>query len=239
MSPVAKSFQQYPMRCKPYVKNNKRYVKILLKNGTQKEVRFYSDIEYEKLYPEDFKITKIRTLKEVLGFANGYITIFKGDTYAELEWFQQSIARYHRLFGWYVVSTENVPDPLPFGITPVKLTADVVFEDDDNLRPDYAIMEVINNLRYDAHPSQFVGKPKDKVELDVIVDKALPIETAYGTATLHIFNEADGVNVFVWNTATCALEPGKKYHLTGTVKEHKTYRNIKQTVLTRCKAKEV
>lgn len=234
--PVAKSYQQFPLSCKPYIKNGKQYVKIIPKNGIPKEVRWYSDIEYEKMYPEE-KVTRIRTLKEVLGFDKGYITIFKGDTYSELEWFQNSIARYHRLFGWYIVSTEEIP-ALPFGIEAIQLNWDNIAVDDNQLKSDSEIGEVLNNLRFDPSPSEYVGNIGDKLSLILKVIKVIPVESYYGVSNLHIMEDEETQNVFVWNTSTRALELDRTYSVTGTVKAHKLYKNIKQTVLTRCKVKD-
>lgn len=237
MSPVAKSFQHLSLRCKPYIKNNKQYVKVLQKNGNQREVRWYSDIEYEKMYPEE--TVPIKTLKEVLGFDKEYITIFKGDTYKELEWFQQSIARYHRLFGWYIISTEEVP-VLPYGIEPVKLMWNDISIDVNTLKCDKDVAEVINNLRFDPSPSEYVGTIGDKITIaNVVVVRNIPVETGFGTNHMHIFEDVETKNVFIWSTSTKSLDVGSVYSLTGTVKGHKLYKNIKQTVLTRCKVREV
>ena len=237
--PVAKTYQNYPLSTKPYIKNNKQYVKILMKNGSSKEVRWYSDIEYERLYPGEEKIVRISTLKKVLGFDKGYIIIFKGDTYNVLEWFQNSVARYHRLFGWYIVSTEEVPNPLPFGIEPIQLIWEDIAVDDNNLKTDKEVIEHINNLRYEPSTSEFVGNIKDKVAFKAKMIKVVPVESYYGTSHLHIMEDVETKNIFVWNTSTTALDVGATYHVAGTVKEHKQYKNIKQTVLTRCKVVEV
>ena len=234
--PVAKSYQSFPLRCKPYVKNNKQYVKILQKNGGQKEVRWYSDVEYEKMYPDETK--PIKTLKEVLGFNKGYITIFKGNTYDVLEWFQQSIARYHRLFGWYIVSTEEIPE-LPYGITPIQLNWEDIAADDNSLKRDKIVGDVINNLRFDPSPSEHVGVIGEKLSLNLTVIRNIPVENGYGISNMHIFEDPETKNVFVWSTSTKSLEIGSYFNITGTVKGHKVYKNIKQTVLTRCKVREV
>ena len=50
---VAKSYQSLEQLSDIYTVNGKKYVKVRLKSGAEKQVRFYSDIEYAKLYPED------------------------------------------------------------------------------------------------------------------------------------------------------------------------------------------
>ncbi len=99
--------------------------------------------------------------------------------------------------------------------------------------------------------SQFVGNVGDKVSLPVTYERSAsweqPSYGGYGTEThyAHIFKDANG-NVFTWKTATVLgtvdasgcwkpIEDGAAVVLTGRVKEHTTYRDEQQTVLTRCK----
>jgi hypothetical protein len=44
-------------------------------------------------------------------------------------------------------------------------------------------------------------------------------------------------NVYVWTTASKSWEEGSTRTVIGTVKDHKSYRNCKQTILTRCRSK--
>ena len=47
-------------------------------------------------------------------------------------------------------------------------------------------------------------------------------------------------NDLIWFTGTAQyLTKGDKVSLTGTIKSHKTYRGVKQTMLNRCIIKEV
>ena len=57
--------------------------------------------------------------KYVLGFEKGYITIFRGVKEEHEEWFKQSICRFAKWWGWYVISTQEVPKDLPSGVEPV------------------------------------------------------------------------------------------------------------------------
>ena len=85
---VAKSFQAMKIITEPFQENGKFYVKVLNeKTGTIRKVRFYSENEYFKMYPEERKNAATITIgnnhnsniKHVLGFDNGFITIFKGN----------------------------------------------------------------------------------------------------------------------------------------------------------------
>lgn len=60
-------------------------------------------------------------------------------------------------------------------------------------------------------------------------------DTAYGTTFVYRFRDGAG-SVAIWKASSKqAMEIGSAYHVTGTVKEHATYRDKPQTVLTRCK----
>ena len=80
---VAKSYIGLPFIGEPYIKNKKKYVKVQLKSGKEKEIRIYNSAEYEKMYP--LPKPKWAPQRKMLGFGDeGYIIIFKGaDKYEE------------------------------------------------------------------------------------------------------------------------------------------------------------
>lgn len=237
---VAKSFQSMTQVCEPYEKNGRMYVKVLNeKTKNEREVRWYTDAEYAKMYGSTEKKSetslgkRLRSRKDVLGFENGYITIFKGDTYANLEWFQESIARYHKRFGWYIVSTDSVPCDLPTGLTPVELRYEDVFVDEDTLKSDSEIETAIAALIYDASNSEYQGAVGERLDLEITVVAAHSGENYFGKYTVHYMEDAAG-NRYLWNTGSKSWEVGDRRHIKGTVKEHKTMKNVKTTILTRC-----
>jgi len=85
--------------------------------------------------------------------------------------------------------------------------------------------------------SNFIGSVKDKVQVQVTLSAKKAIETFYGTSHLHTMVDASG-NQFVWFSSNDTnVNVGDTFTVTGTVKEHKEYNGVKQTVLTRCKVK--
>jgi hypothetical protein len=83
--------------------------------------------------------------------------------------------------------------------------------------------------------SQFVGEVKEKRVFSLTFKKSFSFCTQYGVQHMNMFEDASG-NVFVWKTATSSnFEEGKAYSLQGTIKEHSVFRDVKQTILTRCK----
>lgn len=138
---VAKSYQGLPIVEEPYVKSGKTYCKVKTKSGSVKEVRTYTQKEYDKMYPAP--PAKWKPQREILGFGeDGYIIIFNGAGPHE-EFFEQSIARYHRVWGWYIPSNETVP-VLPDGVTAVMLPWERVGGDNGEL---YAEADVIEGVR--------------------------------------------------------------------------------------------
>jgi hypothetical protein len=236
--PVAKSFQSFEKINEPYESAGRMYVDVRNpKTGNVRKVRWYDDYEYYRMYPEEKKaentIKATRPLKDVLGFEKGYITIFKGETYPHLEWFQQSICRYHKMFGWYVISTEEVPADLPLGVSAVRLLWEDVRLDEENLKPEEQVRSAIDKLIFEPSPSEYVGAIGDRIEIEVTIKNTRSIDSYYGSSIIHTMEDADG-NVYVWITAAKNWPVGAVKKIRGTIKDHKEYKGTKQTYLTRC-----
>lgn len=232
--PVAKSYQNLEICGSPYKKNGRDYVVVACANGHRKEVRWYSDAEYNRMYPED-KVTpaKRRPTKEVLGFKEGFITIIRGNVSELADWLKLSTARFHSFWGWYFVSDEEMPT-LPAGLTAINLPWEkVAFVDEDELRLESEIRAVIDELTYEPSTSQHFGSVGERLELEVEVVKAIVSDGYYGRSTFHVMRTPDG-NIATWNTSAKSLEEGSVYKLKGTIKEHVIYKREPQTVLTRC-----
>lgn len=231
---VAKSYQSLKQVGEPYYKNGKQYVVVLNENtGNKREVRWYTEAEYVKLYGSLPTAPKFKSQKEKFGFDNGFITIFKGDTYANLEWFRASIAKYNKLWGWYVESTEAIPVDLPVGLEPVELKWEVVGDEAGWLKEDTEIKEALNAVLYDAGTSEYQGTVGERMDIEVTITSIHYSDSYYGPCAIHYMEDAAG-NQYLWNTKPRDWEVGDKYCLRGTVKDHKTIRNKKTTILTRC-----
>ena len=228
--PVAKTFENCPLLCEPYVVHNHQYVKIEV-NGRPTEVRFYNDEEYARMYPQ---YSPQRNLKVALGFSEGPITLFIGNTGQYDDWFRTSVARYNKTFGWFVASTDIVPETLPVGITTKELKwEDICNEDGTDLRNKDEVISLINKMKYGDAESRFIGTIGERNVYDLTVIKTIPIDNQFGHSTIHIFKDEEG-NQFTWTTGVKTLSVGNSYRITGTIKDHKAYNGINQTVLTRC-----
>ena len=86
--------------------------------------------------------------------------------------------------------------------------------------------------------SEFQGKAGDKIAASVKVIRRTPISGQYGTTYMFRMMDASN-NIYIWFSSNDLLEVEKAYNIAGTVKNHETYNDIKQTILTRCKAQEI
>ena len=246
---VAKSYTDLKRLSEPFQENGKWYVNIELKSGKPKKVRAYSEAEYAKMYgggapssdiqarhsaeyvptPDDLKYGG---QKHALGFDKDYITIFKGDQDLHQDWFRCSNARYCRLWGWYVVSREQVPADLPYGIEPVRLDWELVAANAYNIKGEDEVRKVVEPLIYGESPSNYQGSIGERIPVKATVVKAIEIEGNY-PATLYVLEDPNK-NQYIWQTSAKKWDVGFSTSLVGTVKEHRMFHGVKQTVLTRC-----
>ena len=91
--------------------------------------------------------------------------------------------------------------------------------------------------------SEWVGEVKDRITVDVESIKCLTSWDScfdgYHETTTYIWKIVgkDG-NIYTWKTSKWMDEDRHPVSIKGTVKEHKEYRGVKQTELTRCKIEE-
>lgn len=237
---VAKSYQNLEIVGEPFSSKGRLYIQVKTKGGIFKTVRWYSEKEYMKMYPNDTIVEKdnfkrIKTQKETLGFEKGYITIFKGNTYEDKEYFQMSTARYNRWWGWYFISTDELPNDIPEDVEPITLPWEIVGNENGTLKNEDEVIAAVESLIYDPDISEYQGKIGERLELFLTVEKTITLDSYYGQSILYTMRD-NNQNIFIWITAskTIHLEENNIYHLRGTVKEHKKYKNQKQTVLSRC-----
>lgn len=235
---VAKSYQDWATYGEPFEENKRMYIVVITPRGAHKKVRWYSDAEYAKMYPQD-KVAatpkKVRSTKEVLGFSKGYITIFKGDTYPLLEWFQNSPCRFHSWWGWYLISEEEELQ-WPAGIIPVQLKwEDVAIVEEDCLKSETLVRQAIEALIYEESSSEWQGEVGDRIDRTLTVVKITPLADGYyGPSTFFLFKD-EYENEYCWTTGSKSLDLYATYEVRGTIKSLQTYKGKKQTVLTRCK----
>lgn len=81
---------------------------------------------------------------------------------------------------------------------------------------------------------QYVGEIGERLRnITVTFDKVITFERQYGTTQVYRFNYK-GAQLSWFTEVHKDLEEGAEYTLSGTVKEHKVYGNMKTTYLNRC-----
>ena len=101
--------------------------------------------------------------------------------------------------------------------------------------PDHIIKERIEDLIYDDSPSSYVGEIGGRISAHLTITQSRVVSGPYGYSYLYTMKD-NGENVYVWFTSSSQeLEEGQIYNVTGTIKDHKKFRGVKQTVLTRCR----
>lgn len=256
---VAKSFQNMEMLTEPFKENGKMYIKVRNpKTGTERKVRWYTEKEYNKIYPgsavSQKTITKDsyywspatetyhdndpywKSQKELFGFTKGYITIFSGNTYNYKDYLKSIGCKYTKFWGWGLSSEIELPSDFPEELIPLKLEwSKIGNEETGKLLSDTQISEVVDSLIYGESVSQYMGILGERIEITAKVTKIKELEGAFGMQTLYVLEDICG-NVYIWITTSqkTVLEENEEYNLRGTVKAHKTYKGVNQTILTRC-----
>lgn len=243
--PVAKSYSNLKQLGVPYKDKGKAYVRVILDNGIEKVIRWYSDAEYARMYPEEKKDrTKdpyYKPQKYTLGFDKGYITIFKGVTKDNEWWFQQKDeCRCTRWWGWYVPSTVAVPVDYPEGVQEVKLMWDPMGKEDEWLKEESVVYEHVRKTLAAASPKKSnVTSPQEKIgdRLEIVVKvigKQTEKNERYHSKT-HLYELQDQKgNLYKWKTSAKDWVIGTHHHIRGTVKEFDELSGEPCIVLTRC-----
>lgn len=174
---------------------------------------------------------------------NGITYIFLGNTYEIKEELKALGAKFDYKFGWHIDHKVENYQILEFNVMPY-LVRDMFegYDFDRNFISNFDL-ETIKKAEYkkqnNVKASEYVGKIKDKLSVEVTLKFWVNFESQFGIQTLYSFVDNDN-NIYVWKTANWLdLEKETKVILKGTVKDHNEYKGEKQTVLTRCKVEVV
>lgn len=228
---VAKSYQNYPLVGEPYLVNGRMYVKVNT-GKTVRQVRWYTENEYRAMYGESATQEARKSQKEILGFAEGYITIFKGETFEKKEELREAGATYTRLWGWSIAGGKEVPEI--DGLEPVRLDWSLVGGEDGKCYNEEVIKNAVEPLLYGAGKSTHQGEIGERLRnIPVVVVSCNQFTSNFGDKNVITF-EDEYENIYVWFTTARSLEAGTHWILAGTVKAHNIYKGTAQTTLTRC-----
>ncbi len=90
--------------------------------------------------------------------------------------------------------------------------------------------------------SRYIGQVGDKIDCEAVFEftawYTVKSFYGYGEDTIYIHNFRAGDDKLIWKTSKGCfqnLNEGDRIRIKGTVKEHKEYKEEKQTILTRCR----
>lgn len=159
-----------------------------------------------------------------------------GNTYEIKDQLKEMGCKFNPSFGWYCSHSIEVPEGYKtvtinfYDVyTWFPLSGRFTLNDNAKEIADAALL----TLEPESH-SEYVGEIKERLrDMQVTLMNVRSFEGFYGTSFIYTFSY--GENILIWMTSSCKnIEIGDKILLTGTVKDHKLYKNIKQTVLSRC-----
>jgi hypothetical protein len=148
--PVAKTYEHMEIQGEPFKENGRMYI-IVITSKCPKKVRWYTDTEYHRMYPEiEEKKNDVMDFnaRHAFGFGElGYITIYKGNNILIENWAEEDRTnlRYNLTFLYYTPSKLEVPYT-PEGIEPIRLMWEEVMDHDDRMKSYKDGMKSHNNI---------------------------------------------------------------------------------------------
>ena len=233
--PVAKTYEKMEIQGEPFVENKRMYVYVLAPKGPKK-VRWYSDAEYQRMYPQAVVEHNVMDFngKHVFGFEEtGYITLYKGNNVEEWANEDRTNIRYNCTFGFYTpgrLATPNLTD----GIETVQLKWEEVAADEIRMRSHDDVKKIVATKLGTISHSEFQGEENEWITKEVKIRENKVYETQYGDKHTHIMVDAEG-NTYIWETGTKNYPVNETIKLKMKVKAHKETSGEKCTVVWYCK----
>lgn len=235
---VAKTYEKMDIQGEPFKESGRMYVNVLAPKGIKK-VRWYTDAEYRRMYPEAVKVRADFNARHAFGFRDeGFITIYKGDEDVIRAWAQEQWppkAWYNTIFHFYTPGFMPV-DNIPASIIPIQLKWDEVKMNDIMIKPydevEKYVMARIGNLV--SNTSKFQGAKDEWLIKEVTVRENKAREDHFGEKHTHTLVDAEG-NTYVWETGTKNYPCNTTISLKMKVKDHKEINGENVTVVWYCK----
>lgn len=222
-----------------------------------KEVRLYTEAEFQRMeelneknrikreqekeakWEKEFAETKKEWLAHNGFSEDGYTYIVTGNSFSIKDELKAAGWRYDPVLKWHKA------DPTGYEDRVIKFHVDQLFEFSAWGKGHYILgcKEIIDKALAATQPqstSTWIGEVGEKIKgIKVKLINKYSFETRHGMSTVYNFEDKEG-NVLVWFSSTIQqVEPGEWYTIKyGTVKDHSEYKDVKQTILTRCKLVE-
>ena len=237
---VAKTYANMEVCGEPFMENKRMYVNVKAPKGLKK-VRWYTDAEYRRMYPNEVIENGKRNImdfnaRHVFGFGDaGYITIYRGDELALQECVKDHHESFRRnlTFGNYTPSRLSLC-ALPAGITPVQLKWEQVMDHDDRMKPHAEVQKIVAAKLGTLSKSKYQGEVNEWIQKTVKVRKKESRDSRYGTKYTYSLEDAEN-NTYIWETGAKDYPCDTTVSLKMKVKEHKEVNGEKCTIVWYCK----
>ena len=244
-----------------HIKPHPAYGGVCLKCGGRgfltKEVRLYTEKEYNSMKKSaaTAKAKKEQQRKEEMerefdhkkevwlatnGFSPEGITyVITGDSYSIKDELKNAGFKYDVVLRWHRASAEGYEDRV------IKIDVNDVIEFSAWGEGHYKTgsKDIVDKLLLKDLPqenSEWIGTVGEKYPATkVTIVKKASFSGRFGLTNVFTFKDAEG-NLLTWfTTKIIPFEIGTPLILKGTIKDHSEYKDVKNTVLTRCTFKEV
>lgn len=184
---------------------------------------------------------KLEWLKSNDFTADGFIYVYVGSNSFDVkDQLKENGWKYSQILGWKIaeLTDEEINHYGENNIAKVSvndLAAFNLYGEGCWLSTAKNFVDQIRNQRRPQSKSEWIGLDKERIKnIPVTVKNIRGCETRYGWT--HIITFLNGDNILVWFTSTdIKFAVGESCYLTALIKEHKTYLDEKQTVITRAK----
>lgn len=234
---VAKTYESMTIQGEPFKENGRMYVYVLAPKG-QKKVRWYSDTEYTRMYPNAIVTNDIMDFdaRHAFGFGTeGFITIYKGNNVEEWADEDRTNIRYNLTFGYFTPGRLETPH-ISAGITPIKLTWKEVAAEGNKMKPHEEVTKYVNSLLSmdNGRKSEYQGAKDDWLQKTVTIREKKSKDSHFGTKHTYTMEDPEG-NTYIWETGAKDYTVDKTISLKMKVKEHKEINSEKCTIVWYCK----
>lgn len=179
-----------------------------------------------------------RAFFKTIGFSeDGKCYVVTGNTYDIKDELKEQGAFYSPVFGWHFSERPEKYDSVEVDIS------EVGYRDETerwHLSDD--AYEYVKEKKLREAPkteSDYIGSVGEKItcECDYVGRSEYYTNFTHYGETVYLYRFSENGNVIVWKTSkNVEFSEGKRYALTGTVKEHKEYGGNRETVIIRAKA---
>lgn len=163
----------------------------------------------------------------------GYKVI--GNTFNIKDQLKADSGRFTKELGWVVPEIPENIEPY-FGYIFRTLLVEELFEYGED-----GMCKLVDDFEkfVEVEPyGEHLGTIGQKLTVEATLVLKIPYHSQFGSGHVYVF-ETVGGNKVTWSTGSAYLQVDKTYLVTGKVKEHTVYKDVKQTALKNCKVEEI